>query len=86
MSDSQWKTTLILTTSQRESLDEIGTRIRRKTDHRPGASEMIRAAVDVMVRRLKHERFDELSELVGGKGAREASRIIERWLIDKLSS
>ena len=81
-----WKTTLLLTTEQREQLDEVGTRIRRKAEYRPGASEVIRASIDAAVARLAAERFDDLVELVGAKGAREASPVIERWLRERLGT
>ena len=81
-----WKTTLLLTASQRERLDELATRIRKRAEYRPGASELIRALVDSGLERIERESLDDLQTVVGMRGPRQASPLVEEWLRQRLAA
>lgn len=84
MADTE-KVTVILRPDHRDKLDDLGTRVRRACGYRTGASEVIRASLDVALEVLESEDLSELGDLVGVQSRRQAMPVVEDWLKERLT-
>lgn len=78
-----WRVNVMLRTDHRRQLDEIASRIYAATEHRPGTSEIVRAALDGVLAELASETaFRGLAARIGDSGPREAATEVEAWIRD----